>query len=63
MGAKQYGIDEKRLAEYAGQIAEAVRGSMEAGATGVALFIPSNMTDEHWAEFDKAIHQTYQVKK
>ena len=25
MGAKQYGIDEKRLAEYAGQIAEAVR--------------------------------------
>ena len=25
MGAKQYGIDEKRLAEYAGQIAEVVR--------------------------------------
>ena len=45
------------------EITEVVRGSMEAGATGVALFIPSNMTDEHWAEFDKAIHQTYQVKK
>ena len=45
------------------EIAEAVRGSMEAGAAGVALFIPSNMTDAHWAEFDKSIHQAYQVKK
>ena len=45
------------------EIAEAVRGSMEAGATGVCLFVPGNMTDEHWIEFDKAIHQTYQVKK
>lgn len=38
------------------EIMEAVRGSIEAGAAGVALFTPSNMTDEHWAEFDKAIH-------
>ena len=37
------------------EIGEAVRGSIEAGAAGVALFIPANMTDEHWAEFDKAI--------
>ena len=31
------------------EIGEAVRGSIEAGAAGVALFIPANMTDEHWA--------------
>lgn len=45
------------------EIAEAVRGSMEAGAAGVSLFVPANMTDEHWVEFDKAIHETYKVKK
>lgn len=37
------------------EIGEAVRGSIEAGAAGVALFVPGNMTDEHWAEFEKAI--------
>lgn len=45
------------------EIAEAVRGAMEAGAAGLALFTPQSMTDDHWAEFDKAIHQQYQVKK
>ena len=45
------------------EIEEAVRGSMESGAAGVALFTPGNMTDEHWKAFDKAIHQTYTVKK
>ena len=38
------------------EIEEAVRGSMENGAAGVALFTPGNMTDEHWKAFDKAIH-------
>ena len=42
------------------EIEEAVRGSMESGAAGVALFTPGNMTDEHWAAFDKAIHTVYQ---
>lgn len=37
------------------EIGEAISGSMKAGAAGVALFAPGNMTDEHWAEFDKAI--------
>lgn len=37
------------------EIGEAISGSMKAGAAGVALFVPGNMTDEHWAEFDKAI--------
>lgn len=45
------------------EIEEAVRGSMENGAAGVALFTPQNMTDEHWKIFDKAIHQVYQTKK
>lgn len=41
------------------EIEEAVRGSMESGAAGVSLFTPDNMTDEHWAAFDKAIHAKY----
>ena len=41
------------------EIEEAVRGSMESGASGVSLFVPGNMTDEHWAAFDKAIHAEY----
>lgn len=45
------------------EIEEAVKGSMESGAAGVCLFTPNSMTDEHWAAFDKAIHQSYQVKK
>ena len=35
------------------EIGEAVRGSIEAGAAGVALFIPANMTDEHWLNLIK----------
>ncbi|MGM9759422.1 MAG: hypothetical protein ACI30I_04810 [Parabacteroides sp.] len=42
------------------EIEEAVRGSMESGAAGVALFTPDNMTEEHWVAFDKAIHTVYQ---
>lgn len=41
------------------EIAEAVSGAMKAGATGICLFTPNDMTEEHWAELDKAIHQTY----
>lgn len=39
------------------EIAEAVKGAVEAGAAGVCLFTPESMTDEHWAEFEKAIRQ------
>lgn len=45
------------------EMEEAVRGAMEAGAAGVCLFTPGNMTEEHWKAFDKAIHQSYPVKK
>lgn len=37
------------------EISEAVHGAMEAGAAGLSLFTPSRMTDEHWAELDKAL--------
>ncbi len=37
------------------EMVEAAKGSMEAGAAGVALFTPSRMTDAHWAELDKVI--------
>lgn len=45
------------------EMEEAIRGSMENGAAGIALFTPQNMTDEHWKAFDKAIRQTYTVRK
>jgi uncharacterized lipoprotein YddW (UPF0748 family) len=41
------------------EMEEAVRASMKAGARGVCLFTPYSMTDEHWAEFDKAIRKKY----
>jgi hypothetical protein len=44
--------------EYSGllpsEIDEAVSGSMKAGATGISLFTPHSMTDEHW----EALSQT-----
>jgi len=39
-----------------GEIAEAVRESMENGAAGICLFTPRRMTDEGWKEFRKAIY-------
>ena len=44
------------------EIAEAVSGAMRAGATGICLFTPNDMTDEHWAELDKAIHKSYKAE-
>ena len=41
------------------EIEEAVAGSMRAGATGVCLFTPQSMTDEHWDALAKAIRKTY----
>lgn len=41
------------------EIEEAVRVSMENGATGICLFTPGRMTDAHWKAFDKAIHINY----
>lgn len=35
------------------EVAEAVTGAMNAGATGICLFSTASMTEEHWAELDK----------
>lgn len=37
------------------EIGEAVKGALDAGATGIALFSSRSMTDEHWAALDEAI--------
>lgn len=39
------------------EISTAVVGSMKAGATGVCLFTPDKMTDEHWAALQEAVQQ------
>ena len=47
----------------ASELGIAIRASMENGAAGICLFTPGRMTDEHWMEFEKAIHQNYVVSK
>jgi len=44
------------------ELDDAIRESMENGATGICLFTPGRMTEAHWLEFEKAIHKEY-VKK
>ena len=44
------------------EIGTAIRASMENGATGICLFTPGRMTDEHWVEFEKAIFIDYSKK-
>ena len=39
------------------ELGEAVRQSMENGATGICLFTPGRMTDAHWEELAKVIYQ------
>jgi hypothetical protein len=38
---------------------DAIRESMINGATGICLFTPGRMTDEHWKVFEKAIYTDY----
>ena len=44
------------------EIEEAVQGSMENGAAGIALFTPFSMTEAHWEALNKAIHKSYSTK-
>jgi uncharacterized lipoprotein YddW (UPF0748 family) len=37
------------------EMEEAVAGSMKAGAAGICLFTPNDMTDEHWQALDRVI--------
>ena len=39
------------------ELGEAIRQSMENGATGICLFTPGRMTEEHWVELEKAIYK------
>ena len=39
------------------ELGEAVRQSMENGATGICLFTPGRMTEAHWKELAKAIYR------
>ncbi len=40
-----------------GELAAAIRESMDNGAAGICLFTPDRMTAEDWAVFEKAIHR------
>lgn len=48
-------VDPENSGLVPSEIAEAVSSAMEAGAAGICLFTPDQMTEDHWAEFDKAI--------
>jgi hypothetical protein len=41
---------------------DAIRESMENGATGICLFTPGRMTDEHWKAFAVAIRKDFTKK-
>ena len=41
------------------ELEEAIRVSMENGASGICLFTPGRMTDAHWEVFEKAIRKAY----
>lgn len=45
-----------------GELEEAVRESIQNGATGVCLFTPERMTDEDWKIFESAIRKDYSGK-
>ncbi len=38
------------------ELGKAIKASIKNGATGICLFTPGRMTDEHWKIFVKAIH-------
>ncbi|MDR0892025.1 MAG: hypothetical protein LBN24_05375 [Mediterranea sp.] len=42
-------IDPENSGLLPSEMKEAVTGAVEAGVTGIALFTPESMTDEHWA--------------
>ena len=39
------------------ELGEAIRQSMDNGATGICLFTPRRMTDAHWEALERAIYQ------
>ena len=39
------------------ELEEAIRVSIKNGATGICLFTPDRMTEEHWAVFERVVRQ------
>jgi uncharacterized lipoprotein YddW (UPF0748 family) len=54
---KEQIIDPEGSGLLPSEIAEAVKGSMKAGAKGVCLFTPHSMTEEHWEALDKVLSE------
>ena len=48
-------IDPENSGLLPSEIAEAVESSMAAGANGISIFTPNDMTEEHWAELEKVL--------
>lgn len=48
-------IDPENSGLLPSEIAEAVNSAMAAGADGISIFTPNDMTEEHWAELDKVL--------
>ena len=44
------------------EMEDAIRESIENGATGICLFTPGRMTDKHWEAFELAIRKNYSRK-
>jgi len=42
------------------ELAEAIETSMRNGATGICLFTPGRMTDEHWKVLGEALYKNYE---
>lgn len=50
-------IDPENSGLLPSEIEEAVMSSMKAGAAGISLFTPGEMTDEHWKALEKVIRR------
>ena len=48
-------IDPENSGLLPSEMEDAVSGAMAAGAAGICLFTPDDMTTEHWAALDKAL--------
>lgn len=48
-------VDPENSGLLPSEINEAVTSAIKAGADGISIFTPYDMTEEHWAEFDKTL--------
>ena len=50
-------VDPENSGLLPSEIAEAVQSSMAAGADGISIFTPNDMTEEHWTELEKVLKE------